>query len=92
MLTDVNFNLRIILGMRRQQPNVDVATSQSLHLRTMPGYFYALLAALPEGEHSPGVLMIPQLLPIGAAIEAMLVVWSCSTHEEWRDRFEHLPF
>lgn len=114
-LTDVNFNLRIIAGLRCQQPSVDAATTRDSELRTlpdpelllyaktqdrillthdhqtMPGYFYALLAALPEGDYSPGVLLIPQPLPIGAAIDALLLVWSCSTHEERRNRFERLP-
>jgi uncharacterized protein DUF5615 len=114
-LTDVNFNLRIIVGLRRQQPAVDVLTPLDPALRTlpdpdllryakaqdrillthdhqtMPAYFYELLASLPADEFSPGVLIIPQLLPLGAAIDALTLVWSCSTHEEWRDRLERLP-
>lgn len=115
ILADADFNRRIIVGLRRQQPMVDVVMAQEIDLRsapdpevlryakqhdrillthdvnTMPGHFYALLQTLPEGEHSPGVLAIPQLLPIGAAIDALLLVWSCSEHAEWRDRFEFLP-
>ena len=114
-LTDVNFNLRIIVGLRRQRPTVDVLIPHEPALRTlsdpdlllyakeqdrillthdhqtMPAYFYALLAALPDGEHCPGVLLIPQLLPVGAAIDALLLVWTCSTHDEWRNRFQRLP-
>jgi hypothetical protein len=114
-LTDADFNRRIIAGLRRRQPMVDVVMAQEVDLReapdpevllyakqherillthdvnTMPGHFYVLLQSLPEGEHSPGVLAIPQLLPIGAAIDALLLVWSCSAHEEWHDRFEFLP-
>jgi hypothetical protein len=114
-LADADFNRRIIAGLRRRQPMVNVVTAQEVDLReapdpevlryarrhdrillthdvnTMPGHFYALLQTLPEDEHTPGVLAIPQLLPIGAAIDALLLVWSCSAHEEWRGQFEFLP-
>jgi len=60
-------------------------------ISTMPAHFYALLRMLSEGDYSPGVMSIPQLLPIGAAIDALLLVWTCGIHEEWRNRFEYLP-
>jgi hypothetical protein len=114
-LADADFNRRIIAGLRRRQPMVDVVMAHEVDLReapdpemllyakqherillthdvnTMPSHFYTLLQTLPEGEHSPGVLAIPQLLPIGTAIDTLLLVWSCSEHEEWRDQLEFLP-
>lgn len=114
-LADVNFNRRVLGGLRRRQPSVDVVTAQDLHLRevsdpellahakmhgrillthdinTMPAHFHSFLAALTENEHSPGVMLIPQELSIGKAIDALLLVWACSAHEEWRDRFTYLP-
>jgi hypothetical protein len=114
-LADADFNSRVISGLRRREPMVDVVTAHEADLRdapdpevlryamrhdrillthdvnTMPTHFYVLLQSLAEGEHSPGVLATPQLLPIGSAIDALLLVWSCSAHEEWRDRVEFLP-
>jgi hypothetical protein len=114
-LIDVDFNWRIIAGLRRRQPRVDAVTAQDLGLRrapepellvyamrhdrillkhgvnTMPNHFYALRQSLREGEHSPGVMAIPQLLPIGAAIDALLHMWSCSAHVKWCVRFEFPP-
>lgn len=59
--------------------------------RTMPDHFYNFLAQLVPGEHSPGVMLVPQELAIGPAIDAMLVIWACSSHEEWRDLLIRLP-
>lgn len=59
--------------------------------KTMPSHFDDLLRTLSTTEHSPGVMTVEQLLPIGTAIDAILVVWECSTHDEWRDQFVYLP-
>lgn len=40
---------------------------------------------LLSGRHSPGVLLIAQEMPIGGAIETILVVWGASNPMEWRD-------
>ncbi len=55
---------------------------------TMPDHFAAFLAS---GQHSPGVLLLHQTLPIAQAIEALLLVWAASDTEEWRDRLTYLP-
>ena len=86
------------LGLR-EAPDPDLLEYARRHDRillthdvnTMPQHFNDLLLRLPNGEHSPGVMLIPQLLSIGDAIEALLTVWACSTHEEWRDQFTYLP-
>ncbi len=114
-LTDMNFNRRIVTGLRRRLPGIDVVTVQELGLQetpdpellaetkaldrillthdvnTIPKYFDAFLASLPVGEHGPGVMLIAQALPIGTAIEELYAIWSCSVHEEWRNRFTYLP-
>ena len=114
-LTDMNFNRRIVTGLRRRVPGIDVVTVQELGLHetpdpdllaaakahdrillthdinTMPKYFDAFLASLPADEHSPGVMLIAQAVPIGVAIEELYAIWSCSGHEEWRNRFTYLP-
>jgi len=114
-LTDANFNLHIVSGLRRRQPGIDIMTAQQTDIldapdpgvllfaraqdrillthdrKTMPAHFDALLATLPSGEHSPGVMSTEQMLPIGSAIEAILEVWACSIHDEWRDLLVYLP-
>ncbi|HEX5546193.1 MAG TPA: DUF5615 family PIN-like protein [Ktedonobacterales bacterium] len=114
-LTDVNFNARILVGLRRIAPTVDLITAQSAgfhttpdpellaearqldrillthDINTMPDHFATFLAGLPEGEHSPGVMLVAQELAIGIAIQELYEVWSCSNHEEWRDTFTYLP-
>lgn len=55
---------------------------------TMPDHFAAFLMGV---QHSPGVFMIPQLLPIGRAIDAVVLVWAASAPDEWRDQCLRLP-
>lgn len=55
---------------------------------TMPGHFADFLAS---GQHSPGVLLLHQTLPLAQAIDALLLVWSASDPEEWRDTLTYLP-
>jgi hypothetical protein len=114
-LTDEDFNLHIVAGLRRFEPGVDIVTVQKAQLlgapdpdipayaqaqnrillthdkQTMPVHFAVFVQRLAEGEHSPGVMDIPQMFPIGAATTAIHFVWSASTHEEWRDQETYLP-
>jgi len=114
-LADVNFNGRIITGLRRRIPEIDLVTAQDLGLQqtpdpallveartldrillthdinTMPQHFATFLATLTQGEHSPGVMLMAQGLPIGTAIQELYEIWSCSAHSEWRDQFTYLP-
>lgn len=58
---------------------------------TMRTHFYAFLTSIPAGAHSPGVMLIDQLYPIGPAIAAVRDIWELSTHAEWQDQFVYLP-
>lgn len=60
-------------------------------LKSMPGHFKAFVAQLSPGEHTPGIIYADQDLPIGKVIEDVLLVATCSTHQEWRDRQVYLP-
>ena len=40
---------------------------------------------------SPGVLIVPQDMPIGADIESLLLLGIASEAEEWKGRLEWLP-
>ena len=56
--------------------------------RTMSLHAYARVAA---GEPMPGVLEIPDLLPIGQAIDEVLLVAELAQASELRDRVLRLP-
>ena len=59
--------------------------------RSMPGHFYDLLSRLAPGEQCPGAMLVPRDSGIGCAIDAVLAIWECGRHEEWRDLFTRLP-
>lgn len=55
---------------------------------TIPAHFAAFLAS---GHHSPGVLLLHQTLSIARAINELLLVWSATEPDEWRDTLTYLP-
>lgn len=56
--------------------------------RTMPRHMGDHLAA---GHHCPGVIIVPQAMPAGAAIDQILISWASVTASEMRNRIEWLP-
>ena len=56
--------------------------------RTMPGYADERVAA---GLPLPGVFVAPSLLPIGRAVDDLVLLITCSGDSEWRDRVLFLP-
>jgi predicted nuclease of predicted toxin-antitoxin system len=55
--------------------------------RTMPGAFGDFVLR----RQSPGVLILPQHLPVAIAIEELLLVWSASDAEDWINRISAVP-
>lgn len=55
---------------------------------TMPTHFAHFLES---GQHSPGLFLIHQDVPIGQAIEELLLIWEASSSEEWHDQLRYLP-
>lgn len=56
---------------------------------TMTAHFWERLAA---GKSSPGLFVVPDSPgAIGAAIEWLLLVWTASKAEEWRDLIIFVP-
>ena len=55
--------------------------------RSMPQQFADFLAT----QHSPGVFIVTQHLPISLAVEELLTVWEASEAEEWVDAIIGLP-
>mgnify|MGYP001158010842 CR=1 FL=1 len=114
-LTDEDFNLDVVAGLRRVQPQMDILTIQAarmLHspdlrvlayakeqdrillshdMQTMPDHFATYLMNVPAGEHSPGIILLPQNTSIGTAIRWLLEIWEASQHDEWRDLPTRLP-
>jgi len=56
--------------------------------QTMPRHFAALLQA--HGA-SPGLILVPQHLAIGEAIEELILIWAASEAEEWMNGIHTLP-
>jgi hypothetical protein len=55
--------------------------------KTMPSHFAAFIVTAT----SPGVLIIPQRLPIATAVEDILLIWSIMDAEEWSNTIRFLP-
>ncbi|MFQ5420206.1 MAG: DUF5615 family PIN-like protein [Anaerolineae bacterium] len=55
--------------------------------KTMPEQFARFIPA----QESPGVLIVPQHLPVYIAIEEIIIIWSVTEAEEWVNRIVYLP-
>jgi hypothetical protein len=55
--------------------------------KTMPTHCAAFIVQTP----SSGAIVIPQTLPIRAAVEDLLRIWMASEAEEWINRLQVLP-
>ena len=55
---------------------------------TMPAHFRRFRS---DGNSSPGVLLIPQSLDIGPAIEELVLIWLAPDAREWENRLAWLP-
>jgi hypothetical protein len=54
---------------------------------TMPVHFANFIAT----QHSPGVFLLSQDLPISIAVEELLMIWEASEAEEWSNTLQYLP-
>jgi predicted nuclease of predicted toxin-antitoxin system len=57
-------------------------------IETMPNFVNERIAA---GLPMPGVIVIPQLLPIGQAIEELVIIIECSDQVEYENQITYLP-
>ena len=83
-------------GLRRASDPalLDLAAKQDRILvthdrRTMTYYAGKRLAA---GRLIAGVFIVPQRSAIGDILESLLLVWTASQAEEWRNQIVYLPF
>ena len=54
----------------------------------MTRYYQERIAA---GKWSPGIFIVPQRTAIGDIIEPLVLVWTASKPDEWRDQIVYLP-
>jgi hypothetical protein len=54
---------------------------------TMPAHFADHIAL---GLKCSGILLVPQMMPIGRAVQALALIWACSEHESWQARIHWL--
>ena len=53
----------------------------------MPRHF----ARFSAGTPSPGVILLREAIPIGTAIEEIVLIWSATEAEEWVNRLVWIP-
>ena len=55
--------------------------------QTMPEHFREFTLE----HHTPGVFLIPQDLPIGLAVDTLILVWAATGGNEWENRLCLIP-
>ena len=112
MAADEDFNNRILRGLIRRQPELDIVRVQEAGLSaksdpeilewaametrvllthdvtTMKKYADNRIAA---GLPMPGVFVVSQEIPIGQAIEEILLIAEYSLEGEWEGQIRFLP-
>lgn len=90
----IDFQTATAAGLRGlQDPDVLALAAETGRLlvshdvTTMPGHF----ADFIQKATSPGVLLIPQKMPVAAAVEDLILLWSVSEPWEWTNRIVRLP-
>ncbi|MCB9385648.1 MAG: DUF5615 family PIN-like protein [Bryobacterales bacterium] len=73
-----------VLRLAAQQERVLVSHDR----KTMPRWLEHYLAT---GASSPGLILVPQSLGVGQAIDELAVVWAAARADEMRDRVMWLP-
>ncbi|MEH1893408.1 MAG: DUF5615 family PIN-like protein [Nostoc sp.] len=72
-----------VLAIAAQQGRILVSHDR----KTMPSEFAKFITS----NHSAGVIIVSQKLPVEIAIEELLMIWAISNAEEWIDRIAKLP-
>jgi len=75
---------RTILEWAAARDRVVVAADK----RTMPAFAYERVAA---GKRMPGLIIVPQQMPVGAAIIDLELVSQCGLPGEWENQVDYLP-
>lgn len=72
-----------VLAIAAQQRRILVTHDR----KTMPLEF----AQFITNNHSAGVIIVSQRLPVEVVIEELVMIWAISSAEEWSDRIAKLP-
>ncbi len=111
-LADENLDNRILRGLLRRNPDLDVVRVQDLDIsgandddvlawatgeqrvllthdqRTVPLYAYR---RMERGESIAGVIVIPDSLAVGEAIDDLLLIIDVTSDTEWVNQVLRLP-
>jgi len=55
--------------------------------RTMPEHFARFIAS----SNSPGLIVVPQHLPVAVVVDDLLLIWHATEADEWINRVAYLP-
>jgi hypothetical protein len=111
-LADEDLNNRILRGLVRQKPDLDVLRVQDIHMRGVADRVVLEWASQHErvllthdvstmtlfahermrsGQRVADIIEVPQSLPVGQAIEDILLIAHVYNPEEFENRIEYLP-
>jgi predicted nuclease of predicted toxin-antitoxin system len=112
LVSDENFNGKIVGGLLRRQPDLDLVRAQDVGLsnakdpeilewaaqdqrillthdrKTMPVFASERVRL---GQAMPGVFHVSNHLPVGRAIDEILLLALASLDEEWEGQVLYLP-
>jgi hypothetical protein len=89
-LTEADPPARFLLTQIRKSlppPRAMPASLVTHDQATMPRHFREFL----RSERSPGLIVVPQHLPIGEVADDLILIWTATDAEEWTDRIAFLP-
>jgi hypothetical protein len=53
----------------------------------MPRHFGDFIRTTP----SPGLIVVPQSLPVREVVDSLILIWAATQPEEWINRVAYLP-
>lgn len=74
----------MVLALAAEQDRILV----SHDFQTMPQHFGEFLGAQCS---SPGVFLVKQSSPVGEVIDEIVLIWSASDAEDWKNRSLEIP-
>lgn len=72
-----------VLALAAREDRILVTHDQT----TMPTHFGALI----RSTRSPGLIVVPQSLPVREVVDALILIWAATQPEEWVNRIVYLP-
>src|SRR2546425_10730515 len=72
-----------VLGLAARDGRILVTHDQS----TMPRHFGEFV----RSQRSPGLVVVPQHLPLGEVVNDLILIWTATQADEWTDRIVFLP-